>query len=203
MVEAAVSRVARPSRVAVVWLVLAVLLGAILVIEYTDLVDGRSGRASEADARRLLPLPVDALGAIEVVNAGRLHRFERDAAGSWFYHGAHTGAESGSHEHAADPAQSQRIGAAFAALGRARVEREFPRPAEAKDYGVTTPQILILLYRPKEPQPLAQYAVGDVAPDTVSRYVERVGSARVVTIPAYQVDNLLSLLAVVEPSARR
>jgi Domain of unknown function (DUF4340) len=198
-----VSRVARPSRVAVVWLVLAVLLGAILVIEYTDLVDGRSGRASEADARRLLPLPVDALGAIELVNAGRLHRFERDAAGAWFYHGAHTGAESGSHEHAADPTQSQRIGAAFAALGRARIEREFPRATDTRDYGVTTPQLLILLYRPKEPRPLAQYAVGDVAPDTVSRYVERVGSARVVTIPTYQIDNLLGLLAAVGAPAGR
>jgi hypothetical protein len=189
--------------VAVVWLVLAVLLGAILVIEYTDLVDGRSGRASEADARRLLPLPVDALGAIELVNAGRLHRFERDAAGAWFYHGAHTGAESGSHEHAADPTLSQRIGAAFAALGRARIEREFPRATDTRDYGVTTPQLLILLYRPKEPRPLAQYAVGDVAPDTVSRYVERVGSARVVTIPTYQIDNLLGLLAAVGAPAGR
>ena len=45
-----------------------------------------------------------------------------------------------------------------------------------------------------EPQPLAQYAVGDVAPDTVSRYVQRGGQPRVVTIPTYQIDNLLALI---------
>lgn len=191
------------SRVVVVWLVLAVLGGAIVVIELMDFSGRGSDRAGEADPRLLLPLPVSTLGAIELVSAGRLHRFERDAAGAWFYHGAHTGVESGSHEHAADPAQSQRIGTVFAALGRARVEREFPRASDAKDYGVTTPQILILLYRPKEPQPVAQYAVGDVAPDTVSRYVERVGSARVVTIPTYQIDNLLGLLAAIGTSAAR
>lgn len=189
------------SRVVVVWLVLATLVGAILAIELTE--GRRSDRAGEVDPRLLLPVPVSTLGAIELVNAGRRHRFERDAAGAWLYHGAHTGAESGSHAHVVDPAQSQRIGVVFAALGRARVEREFPRASEAKDYGVTTPQFLILLYRPREPQPLAQYAVGDVAPDTVSRYVEQVGSARVVTIPSYQIDNLLALLAAVEASAAR
>jgi Domain of unknown function (DUF4340) len=189
------------SRAAAVWLVLAALVGVIVVIELTE--GRRSDRASEPDPRLLLPVPVNQLAAIELVDAGRLHRFERDATGAWFYHGVHTGAESGSHEHAADPAQSQRIGAVFAALGRARVEREFPRASDARDYGVTTPQVLILLYRPKEPQPLAQYAVGDVAPDTVSRYVELVGSARVVTIPTYQIDNLLVLLAAVGVSASR
>jgi hypothetical protein len=201
VVEAAVIGAAIRSRVVAVWLVLSALAGVIVVIELTE--GRRSDRASEADPRLLLPVPVHQLGAIELVNAGRLHRFERDATGAWFYHGVHTGAESGSHEHAADPAQSQRIGAVFAALGRARVEREFPRASAARDYGVTTPQVLILLYRPKEPQPLAQYAVGDVAPDTVSRYVERVGSARVVTIPTYQIDNLLALLTAVGASAPR
>jgi Domain of unknown function (DUF4340) len=194
-------RAAMRSRVVAVWLVVAALAGAIVAIELTE--GRRSDRASEADPRLLLPVPVNQLGAIELVDAGRLHRFERNAAGAWLYHGAHTGAESGSHEHAADLAQSQRIGAVFAALGRARIEREFPRASDAKDYGVTTPQILILLYRPKELQPLAQYAVGDVAPDTVSRYVERVGSARVVTIPTYQIDNLLGLLAAVGAPAGR
>jgi hypothetical protein len=144
---------------------------------------------------------VERLGAIEVLVAGRLHRFER-TDGGWLYHGSHSGAESGGHQHAVDPAQSQRIGAAFDALGRARIEREFARAVGGPDYGVTTPQVVILLYRPREPRPLAQYAVGDVAPDTASRYVERVGSGRVVTIPTYQVDNLVKLVASVESGAR-
>ena len=39
-----------------------------------------------------------------------------------------------------------------------------------------------------------QYAVGHVAPDTVSRYVTVVGHPVVVTIPAYQIDNLRELI---------
>jgi hypothetical protein len=43
--------------------------------------------------------------------------------------------------------------------------------------------MVILVYRAREAQPLAQYAVGDVAPDAISRYVDAVGGAGVVTIP--------------------
>jgi hypothetical protein len=39
-----------------------------------------------------------------------------------------------------------------------------------------------------------QYAVGDVAPDGLSRYVLPVGSAKVFTIANYQITNLLDLV---------
>ena len=183
-----------------VWTLLVLLVGVVLLLEVGQ--RGGRGRSEETASRALLVDPVERLGAIEVLVAGRLHRFERDAAGAWLYHGSHSGAESGGHQHAADPAQAQRIGAAFDVLGRARVEREFPRVAGGPDYGVTTPQMVILVYRGRDPQPLTQYAVGDVAPDTASRYVERVGSGRIVTIPTYQVDNLLKLIASLEAAAR-
>jgi hypothetical protein len=185
----------------VVWLVLAVLVGAIVVIERADLVGYRSERSGD-DPRRLLPVPVDQLGAIEIASAGRLHRFERDGAGAWLYHGDHAGAVA-AHTHAADPALSQRIGVAFAAFGRTRIEHQLTCDRDGKAYGVATPQIVVLLYRPRESQPIAQLAVGDVAPDTVSRYVELVGSATVVTIPSYQIDNLLTLIEAAGPSATR
>ena len=57
--------------------------------------------------------------------------------------------------------------------------------------------MLILVYRPDDLQPLAQYAVGDLAPDTLSRYVLVVGSAVVATIPNYQIDHLLGLIEAV------
>lgn len=41
---------------------------------------------------------------------------------------------------------------------------------------------------------LTGYAVGHVAPDTVSRYVMTVDSSAVVTIPNYQIENLLALI---------
>lgn len=183
---------------AVVWLLLGVLVLGIVGIELTDRLGPRSNDGG--DPRMLLPLPVDQVGAIEIVDAGRLHRFERNAAGTWFYHGVHTGAQT-DHTHGADPAQAERIERAFAAFGRARIERDFALDREGAAYGVTTPEVVVLVYRPNQSQPLAQYAVGHVAPDTVSRYVQVVGRPVVVTIPSYQIDNLVALVrSVARPS---
>jgi hypothetical protein len=57
--------------------------------------------------------------------------------------------------------------------------------------------MIILIYGKGSLQPLAQYAVGDVAPDGLSRYVLPVGSSYVVTIANYQIDNLLNLIRAV------
>ena len=176
-----------------VWLLLAVLVGAIVVIEYTDRRRAGSGGAGASDARRLLSVPVEHLGAIEVAERGRLHRFERDASGTWFYHGNHTGATA-AHTHTADLVLAERIERTMAAFGRTRIERDFALGREGAVYGVTTPEILVLLYRPNQSQPLAQYAVGNVAPDTLSQYVTLVGRPVVVTIPKYQIDNVLALI---------
>jgi hypothetical protein len=173
------------------WVVLGALAAAIAVLEYAD----RRGAtvASGADTGRLLPVAADQLGAIEIADRGRLHRFERDAAGTWFYHGVHTG-DTGAHTHEPDPALADRIARAVAAFGRARIERRFAADRDAAVYGVTAPEVVILVYRPNQPQPLAQYAVGSIAPDTVSRYVALVGDPSVVTIPSYQIDNLMTLV---------
>src|SRR5205807_2013771 len=113
VVEAALSRARVRPAVVAVW---AVLAGLVLVIVALELRDaGRAPAGAAADLRLLVPVPVDELGAIEIAEAGRLHRFERDA-------------------------------------------------------------------------------VGSLAPDTVSRYVMVVGRPLVVTIPGYQIDNLLALV---------
>jgi hypothetical protein len=46
---------------------------------------------------------------------------------------------------------------------------------------------------------MAQFAVGDVAPDGLSRYVLPVGGKYVVTIANYQIENLLGLIEKVSP----
>ena len=191
-------------RLAAVWLVFFVLVVAIVAVEYVDRVRPTSGREGDGDPRMLLPVAVDQLGAIEVANAGTLHRFERDPSGTWFYHGVHTGSE-GTHAHNADAAMAARIERAFLAFGRTRIERQFSLTTLSGDYGVTTPETIILVYRPNDPQPLAQYAVGDIAPDTVSRYVLIVGRSVVTTIPNYQIANVLALVASVasEPGPRQ
>lgn len=176
-----------------VWTLLAVLIALIVVVEYRDRRHDASPSAGAVDPRMLMPVPMDRIGAVEVADAGTLHRFERDASGAWFYHGVHSSAE-GSHTHAADPALAERIAKTMAAFGRTRLEREFPLGRDGADYGVNAPQVVVVVYRPGESQPLAQYAIGQVAPDTVSRYVLVVGRPVVATIPGYQVDNLLALV---------
>ena len=181
-----------------IWLLLAALVATIGIIEWRD----RAGQptAPAADARRLLPVPVSELGAVEIADGGVLHRFERDASGAWFDHGAHGGAE-GAHRHDPDPAQAARIDRVLAAFERARIEREVPLPREGDPYGVAAPELVILAYRPGASQPLVQYAVGHVAADTVSRYVLVVGRRTVATIPGYQIDNLRTLIRPGSPEA--
>ena len=181
-------RIRLPRRLLAVWLALIALMVLIALIEYRD------DEQQAVEEKLLLPLPVDELGAIELGHAGTLHRFERGADGAWFYHLAHAASEA-AHAHSADPGAAQRIAAAFAALGRARIERRLPYDRNSREYGLAAPQVVLILYRKDSAQPLAQYAIGDVAPDTFSRYVHRVGSAEVVTIPNYQVENLLALVA--------
>jgi GAF domain-containing protein len=188
-----VSPIRAPRRLVAVWLLLAVLAVVIVTIEYVDR-RATSGSA-QPDASALLRAAVDELGAVEIADRGRLHRFERDDSGAWFYHGIHTEATA-AHTHTPDPALAERIARTFAAFGRARIERQFPLDRNADVYGVATPEIVVLAYRRGQSQPLTQYAVGHVAPDTVSRYVMVVGSPAVVTIPKYQIDNLLDLVRV-------
>lgn len=185
------------ARLLAVWLLLAVLVIIIVIVERPALVGSRSRRSSHAPgssaARLLLPIPVHQLGAIELVYAGTLHRFQRNATGAWFYHGVHAGSE-GIHTHDADAALAQRIADTFAAFGRTQIERRFSLETQATDYGITAPELLILAYLPNDAQPIAQYVIGDIAPDTLSRYVHVIGSAAVVTIANYQIDNLLTLI---------
>jgi hypothetical protein len=180
-------------RSAVVWATLALVIVAIAIVEYRERRLGAAERDA-ADARSLLPVPVSQLGAVEIADRGRLHRFERAPEGTWFYHGVHPPGTP-EHAHAANPALSERIERAFTAFGRARAERQFELHGDGAAYGLTAPDVIILVYRAGQSQPLAQYAVGTIAPDTVSRYVAMVGRRDVVTIPSYQIDNLLALVA--------
>lgn len=180
-------------RVIAIWAVLAVLAAAIVLIERNDRATMKAEEGAR-DERMLLPASIMDIGAVEVVNKGALYRFERDAAGVWFYHGVHVESQA-RHEHKADPEGAARIDKAMTGFGRTRMERQFPLNVQADEFGVTRPETFIMVYAPGSPQPLARYAVGIVAPDGVSRYVLPVGKSHVVTIPNFHIDNLLNLIA--------
>jgi len=179
-----------------IWLVLAGLALVIGLLKYSDRARSPSDGSAVAtvDERSLLPVSIEQLSVIEIANGGALHRFERDEAGVWFYHahGVNTGVQA-PHGHVADTVRADQIAYAFGALGRARIERVLDS-TDNRQYGVTRPDTLLLVYGDYGVTPVAQYAIGDVAPDTHSRYVLIVDKSQVVTIAKYQIENLINLI---------
>jgi len=197
VVETAVSAGRSRGKLVAIWVLLLVLGGIIVAVEFADRSADRTDMAFEAQggdrSSKVVTVPMEQIGAFEVAHAGALHRFERDAAGIWFYHGAHAPA-SATHGHPVDPVIAERIAKAFTGLSRAKFEREFPFDPKSQDYGVLNPKMLLLIYRTGELQPLAQYAFGDMAPDGVSRYVLKIGATKVDTLPDFHEKNLIGLV---------
>jgi hypothetical protein len=73
--------------------------------------------------------------------------------------------------------------------------------AAADEFGVTRPDLFIIVYQTGSVEPLARFAVGTVTVDSFGRYVLPVGSAEVVTIADFQIKNLLDLIDVLNRSA--
>lgn len=186
-------------RVVVIWLLLLGLIGGIAFIKYQDRADTPvvDDATQAKNARMLLPMSINDVGALEIFHAGVLHRFERDKSGTWFYH-AHGAAKTDDavHAHQTDSAQAHLIGTTFSGLSRTHMEREFPRGNEA-EYGLTTPEMFVLLYGNNTAQLLDKFTVGTLAPDGLSRYIASNNYPKIVTIANYQIDNLLNLLKAV------
>lgn len=193
------------NRTKFVWLLLAALAIGVFFLQRKDDQSSADehGHASEGP-RRLMPAPMEELGAIEIVYGGTLHRFERDAGGKWFHH-AHFGQQANdqSHQHQADPALAENIGKIMKGLGVARIERELQRSAPDADYGIAAPEMYLMVYRIKETSPAAKYSIGAVAPDGVSRYVAIDGNPAIMTIANYHATNLVQIINAVSaaPSA--
>jgi hypothetical protein len=51
-----------------------------------------------------------------------------------------------------------------------------------------------MIYRPKKSEPAERYSVGTVSPNGYSRYVLPVGANEAVTIPEYQITNLMAMI---------
>lgn len=186
--------VKRGNRVAIIWIVLAALIVVVVGLEFKDRT-AQSGAEVATGPQMLLPAPLEEIGAIEIAVDGNLHRFSRDKDSAWFYHGVHAGPQN-VHEHITDPEMSEKIAASLGGLGRARIERRFEL-TEDDAFGVTKPDMIVLVFLPDQVEPRMQYSIGDLAPDDLSRYIHIVGGPQVITIPDYQIKNLRALLATV------
>ena len=152
----------------------------------------------EREIRMLMPAPLAQLTALEIGYDGALHRFERDVNGVWFYHTHDPGAEPAeNHEHQADAAFTQRIDLALAAFGRTPHRARFRAGQGRRSLRHRQPGRDYPGLRFGKRRAARQYTIGDLAPDTFSRYVQAAGHDEIVTIPNYQITNLLDLIAAV------
>jgi hypothetical protein len=175
-----------------------------------QLVADMAARAVPADAGHhdgirpraglLLPVSIDRVWAVEVVAAGKLHRFERDSAGSWFLHvgqHSHVGDTTG---HVADPVQAPVIAAALGAFGESQIEGRAAQSASGSDlerFGLGRPALIALLYARDSSTPLARIEIGATAEDGFSRYTRLAQTGDVVLVAGYEAQRLVDLLKAV------
>jgi hypothetical protein len=187
------------------WGLLVTVAAAIVVIESTGVLGPGGGEgnqeASHQDAGKiefLLPVPVDTLGAVEIMFDGGTYRFERDGANAWFLH--HHGPDEPKdvvHEHRADAELAPLIKQALGAFGRTRIGRKIGTGVEGVDYGVVDPTMVVTVYPAEGRAPLSRYAVGDMLTDGFRRYTKIDDDPNIITIANYQIENLQQLIAVV------
>ncbi len=167
-----------------------------------DMARRLQGKAGSAIARRgaglLLPVSMVQVWAIEIVASGKLTRFERDSAGSWFRHtGQHTHT-GGSYVHVADPAQATAIEAAFRTLDAAMAEARVA-PGDAQhlaQYGLALPALIVLLYVRDSSKPVARLEFGASA-DRLDRYARLAPDGAIITVAEFEPARLLELLKAV------
>lgn len=179
-----------------VWALLAILVIAIVSLKISD---WREEKAAQEDSlaageRSLLPIRLKGINVVEIAYEDTLYRFERDQAGTWFFHAHGVSGVLAEHGHVADPGEGEIISTRLTGLGNARIERRLEDSNSKEQYGVTRPQLLLLVYGENPAKPLAQYAFGDTAPDKLSRYVLLVDSGDVVLVADYQAQNLIELI---------
>ena len=182
----------RRSKLVIIWITV-LALAALIFVKERQLA--KSEEEPEGNRPKwLIPIALEEIGAIEVLRKGQLHRFERDDKGIWFYHGQQDVANAAEHAHRADPLAANTISQAVAMFSRTRKEQPIPLQPGKDEYGVSRPDILIMVYNPKKSEPVARFSVGIVSPNGYSRYVLPVGTTEAVTIPEYQITNLMAMI---------
>jgi hypothetical protein len=170
-----------------------------LVLDMARRLQGRAGTAvAGRGADLLLPVSMTQVWAIEIVAGGKLTRFERDAAGTWFKHTGQHSHAAGAVVHVADPVQAPIIDAAFRAFDAAAAEKRVG-PADAPhlaQYGLALPTLIALFYARDSSTPLARLEFG--APmDELDRYARLAPDGPVVTVAEFEPRRLTELLKAV------
>ncbi len=166
-----------------------------------DMARRRAGSES-ADARRggslLLPLSLKQVWAVEIVFAGKLTRFERDASGNWFRHvGRHVHTAGGT-AHVADPVQAPIIDTALRSLDTTAVETHVgpADPTRLEQCGLRFPALIVLLYARDSSTPVSRLEFGAAA-DRLDRFARLAPDGDIVTVAEFETRRLTELLKAV------
>lgn len=170
-----------------------------LVFDMARRLQGNDGSAvANRSADLLLPFSMAQVWAVEIVASGKLSRFERDAAGTWFRHlGQHTHMAEGD-VHVADPAQAAIIDGVFRAFDAAVTEARVASgdAPHLVQYGLALPTLIALFYARDSSTPLARLEFGAPA-DKLDRYARLAPDGAVVTVAEFEPRRLIELLKAV------
>jgi hypothetical protein len=170
-----------------------------LVFDMARRLQGNAGSAvASRSADLLLPVSMAQVWAIEIVTSGKLTRFERDAAGTWFRHSGQHTHMAGGDVHVADPAQAMIIDGAFRAFEVAVTEARVGSgdAQHLVQYGLALPTLIALFYARDSSTPLARLEFGAPA-DKLDRYARLAPDGAVVTVAEFERRRLIELLKAV------
>ena len=189
----------------VVWLMMSALVGVIVVLEFTDVLE--PGPPPQTGRIPMFRFGEPDLGGMEVIYQGRSAVLMRDAHGRWFEHDAshrHGDADGGAEAvpgdvHEADPERSAEIAEQLALTARMLVDRRVKPELSLDEYGLASPRAMMVFYGRTEDgvdyaRPLEVLYIGDFLPGEYTYYAMRDGDEELSLIPRYYIALLLALV---------
>jgi len=191
-------------RLVVVWALFAVLVGAIVVVETTDILE--PAPPAPTGSLPMFEFTEADLGAVEVIYRGRLGTLMRDAEGQWFRHDASHSHSDGAaadaapeetETHRSDPKAAAEVADQLAVTARMLADRRVPLEQGPAAYGLANPEVMIAFYRrgadgADYSRPLEVLYVGDLLAAGYTYYTRREHDRELSLIPRYQVALLLA-----------
>ncbi|MAW33163.1 MAG: hypothetical protein CMK56_02005 [Proteobacteria bacterium] len=180
------------------WTILAVLLLIIGLLKSKGLDEQKPvhNHKFHGTSKFLIPDKIDGIGAIEIVISQKIHRYQKNDKNIWFFHMPHAGHHK-THSHDTIGEYTDVIAGTLTGFGRTQKERNFSFDLRKDEYGVVNSNMYILIFKdPNDLSPDLRISVGDVAPDTLSRYI--LVKSQVFTIANFHIEKLLNLVNITE-----
>jgi len=152
---------------------------------------------TQRSGRWLLSVSINQIWSIDVAIDGKVHRFERDAAGDWLLRRSGQKAHTWSATSIAEPEKARRIAATLAALEQTWVWAILPSDAEGAELsekGVPQASVSALFYARDNTVPVAKFEIGQSIDDRSGRFVRIDAKSNLFAVSADEADRLGDLV---------